>query len=88
MDVDIINNGNALLLDRAFISRFKTDIDYDSVYVDFDDTIVVNGRVNGFLMMFLYQARGKGKKLFLLTKHADDIGRSMEKYAVSPALFD
>lgn len=87
-DVDIINNGGALLLDRAFISRFETDTEYDSVYVDFDDTIVVKGRVNGMLMMYLYQARDKGKKIFMLTKHAEDIGASMEKYAVSPMLFD
>ena len=87
-DVDIINNGGELLLDRAFISRFETNLDYDNVYVDFDDTIVVNGKVNGMLMMYLYQARDKGKKLFLLTKHSSDIDESMRKYALSPLLFD
>ena len=87
-DVDIIDNVGRILLDRAFISRFETDIDYSAVYVDFDDTMVINGRVNGYLMMFLYQARGKGKKLYLLTKHAKDIYESLEKYAISPNLFE
>lgn len=87
-DVDIIDNGNELLLDRAFVSRFKTDIEYSNVYVDFDDTLTVNGRVNDYLMMYLYQARGRGKKLFLLTKHSTDIYDSMEKYAISPKLFE
>lgn len=86
-DVDIINNHSEILLDRAFISRFEADIEYDNVYVDFDDTIVVNGRVNGMLMMYLYQARDKGKKLFLLTKHAKDIETSMKRYAICPELF-
>lgn len=86
-DVDIINNGTEILLDRAFISRFETDLEYDNVYVDFDDTVVVNGRVNGMLMMYLYQARDKGKHLYLLTKHAKDIDESMKKYAISPGLF-
>ena len=86
-DVDIINNGTEILLDRAFISRFETDLEYDNVYVDFDDTVVVNGRVNGMLMMYLYQARDKGKHLYLLTKHAKDIDESMKKYAISPRLF-
>ncbi len=86
-DVDIIDNRAEILLDRAFISRFETDIEYDNVYVDFDDTIVVNGKINGMLMMYLYQARDKGKKLFLLTKHAKDIDESMKKYAVCPGLF-
>jgi len=87
-DVEIINNGTEILLDRAFISRFETDIEYDNVYVDFDDTIVVNGKVNGMLMMYLYQAHDKGKKLYLLTKHAKDIDASMEKYAICPGLFE
>lgn len=86
-DVDIINNGNELLLDRAFISRFETDISYSRVYVDFDDTIVVNGKVNGMLMMFLYQAKDAGKDIILLTKHAHDIMESLERCAVSPKLF-
>ncbi|MDO4982997.1 MAG: ATP-grasp domain-containing protein [Eubacteriales bacterium] len=87
-DVDIIDNGNEILLDRAFISRFKTDIEYSNVYVDFDDTMVIRGEVNGFLMMFLYQAHDKGKKLYLLTKHAKDIYESLEKYAISAKLFE
>ena len=86
-DVDIISNGTEILLDRAFISRFETDLEYDNVYVDFDDTLVVNGRVNGTLMMYLYQAHDKGKHLYLLTKHAKDIDESMKKYAISPRLF-
>ena len=87
-DVSIINNGNAELLVRAFINRFRTDISYSTVYVDFDDTVTVRGRVNAILMMFLYQARGAGKEIVLLTKHADDIEESLDKYAVSPRLFN
>ena len=87
-DVEIIDNKNALLLDRAFISRFESDIEYERAYVDFDDTIVVNGGVNGLLMMFLYQARNAGKELVLLTKHDRDIRESLEKYGISEKLFD
>ena len=86
-DVDVINNGNAELLDRAFINRFETDISYSSVYVDFDDTLTVRGKVNAALMMFLYQARNAGKKIVLLTKHSSDIARSLERCAISPLLF-
>lgn len=86
-DVSIINNGNAELLERAFINRFKTDIDYSRVYVDFDDTLTLRGKVNAALMMFLYQAKNAGKELILLTKHARNIDESLRKYAISPALF-
>lgn len=87
-DVQLIHNEGELLLDRAFIARFESSIDYDRVYVDFDDTIVIRDKVNGLLMMFLYQAKSAGKELILLTKHAKDIYESLDKYAIAPGLFD
>lgn len=77
------------MLDRAFISRYVTDIRYESVYVDFDDTIVVRGRVNTLLMMFLYQAKNQGKRLHLLTKHPDrPIREDLRRFGIAESLFD
>lgn len=88
-DVSTLQNDNAVLLDRAFISRFATDIEYDSVYVDFDDTLVVRDRVNTQLIMFLYQAKNSGKRLYLLTKHrACPIREELTRYAIAENLFD
>ncbi|MBR5094192.1 MAG: ATP-grasp domain-containing protein [Oscillospiraceae bacterium] len=86
-DVDILLNDNEQLLDRAFISRFQTDLRYDRVYVDFDDTLILRGKVNGELMRFLYQARDAGKELILLSRHSRDLQEDLERYAISPALF-
>lgn len=68
-DVDIVTNRGELMLDRAFISRFKSDIEYDFVYVDFDDTLMCGDKVNPFLMAFLYQCQNKGKKICVLTRN-------------------
>ena len=87
-DVSILTNGRNLMLDRCFISRFQSDIEYDRVYVDFDDTLVRDGKVNPMLIAFLYQARGKGKSLFLLTKHRGDHMAELEKQCIAPNLFD
>lgn len=88
-DVSLVSNGNEAMLDRAFISRYVTDICYDSVYVDFDDTLVVRGKVNAQLMMFLYQAKNKGKRLHLLTKHPDcPIGEELQRFGIAESLFD
>lgn len=88
-DVSLISNGNEAMLDRAFISRFVTDIRYESVYVDFDDTMVVRGRVNAQLMMFLYQAKNQGKRLHLLTKHPErPIREDLSRYGIAESLFD
>jgi len=89
MDVEILNNGSRLLLDRAFISRFKSDVEYDKVYVDFDDTLVLpDGKVNTMLLVFLYQARDDGKKLILLSKHKGNIFDALAKSSIDLNLFD
>ena len=87
IDVSLIPNREDLLLDRAFISRFQTDLSYSSVYVDFDDTLIVRGKVNAFLMMFLYQAFNQGKRLCLLTRHSTDIFSDLEKACIPASLF-
>ena len=86
-DVDIIDNGSRLLLDRAFISRFKSDVSYDNVYVDFDDSLIFRGKVNLALISFLYQAQNQGKRIYMLTKHRGDIGEELLRYNISPGLF-
>ena len=87
IDVSLIPNREDLLLDRAFISRFQTDLSYSSVYVDFDDTLIVRGKVNAFLMMFLYQAFNQGKRLCLLTRHSTDFFADLEKACIPASLF-
>ena len=87
-DVDIIDNGNDLLLDRAFISRFQSGIHYENVYVDYDDTMVLRGQVNPELIAFLYQAKNQGKKLFLISKHVGDLDEELQRFCIHPGLFD
>lgn len=88
MDVEIIKNPNELLLDRAFISRFQADIDYENVYVDLDDTLIIKGKVNVYLLAFLYQCRDKGKNLILLTKHAGNAIQTLDDHSIDMNLFD
>jgi len=87
-DVDILPNQPPLLLDRAFISRFRSPIVYDTVYVDFDDTILLRGQVNAGLMAFLYQAKNQGKRLCLISKHAGDLYAELERCGIAASLFD
>lgn len=86
--VGLIRNRYQIQVDRAFISRYKTDILYDTVYVDFDDTLVVRGKVNTFLMMFLYQAKNEGHSVILLSRHRKDIDQSLRDYHIDRTLFD
>lgn len=87
-DVSIIDNGYDIKLDKAFYSAFKIDIDYQHIYLDFDDTLIINGKVNCDLMKFLYQALNKGKKIHLISKHSADIFEDLKQYRIAENIFD
>lgn len=86
-DVGIINNGQDILLDRAFISRYQTSVKYSTVYMDFDDTLYLDDKVNITMISFVYQCFNKGIPVILLTKHANDIYDSLDKFRISKELF-
>lgn len=87
-DVSFIRQHYPITVDRAFINRYRTDIQYDTVYLDFDDTLVVRNRLNTFMMMFLYQAKNNGKRIVLLSRHRKDIEESLRRCHVDRGLFD
>lgn len=87
-DVEVINNKLSVEVDRALINRFITDTNYHTVYVDFDDTIIVEKKVNELLMAFLYQCLNNDKKIILITKHIDNINETLLKYKISKDIFE
>lgn len=87
-DVQLLCNDSELMVDRAFIGRFRSNITYDRVYVDFDDTLIRNGGVNAMLIAFLYQAKDKGKTLYLLTKHRGDYMEELHRMHLAADLFE
>lgn len=86
-DVELIQNEYNVVLDRAFINRYKLDIEYNKVFLDFDDTVYINEKVNVQLMMFLYQCVNNNKEIVLLTKHDGDLDEYLNKYKISRNLF-
>lgn len=72
MPVSVCENGCRGEMDRALDTRFKLDLDYGEVFVDFDDCLSLDGmRVNSTLAAFLYDCLGRGVRTTLLTKHDD-----------------
>lgn len=88
-DVKVLHNPHSFVMDRSLFSRYSLSIDYDRVYIDFDDTITNRGHsVNPLIMLFLYQCRDKGKSVVLVTRHAHDIHSSLEQHGIAASLFD
>ena len=87
-DTSILNNDLDIEIDRALFARFSIENSYEHVYIDLDDTIIVENSVNTDIIKFLYQARNMGKKIILLSKHRKDIRDTLAKFAISHLLFD
>lgn len=87
-DISIEPNNYRVKMDSALIRRYKIDYEYDTVYFDFDDTLIVRDKVNLKAIWFLYQCQNYGKKVILLTKHEHELEGSMKKYRIDTGLFD
>jgi hypothetical protein len=90
-DVDVFRNPNKVTVDRTLISRYKTDYEYDRVYIDFDDTIIIGGKVHLPTIRFLYQCKNNGISVILLTRHDSDhhdsTAEALRRHGISQELF-
>jgi anti-anti-sigma regulatory factor len=88
MPVNIIANSFKVELDRALQAKFQIDIQYDTVYIDFDDTLIIDNMVNYKLIALLYKFREEGKKIVLVTRHIKIIADTLEQHKISKDIFD
>jgi FMN phosphatase YigB (HAD superfamily) len=82
-----MENNICLKLDRSYINRYKHDLKYDKIYVDLDDTLIINNKVNVELIKFLYQCINNNYKIILLTKTENNLNLSLNKHKLN-GLFD
>ncbi len=83
VEVGIHMSKFSIVLDRALECRFKTSIDYNTVYIDYDDCVVLRGEIVLPIITFLYQCINRGRAVILLTKHAGDIYATLRRYKIS-----
>lgn len=86
-DVEIACQFDCAQVDRALYNTFRLPKRFSEVYVDFDDTITVHGKVNCQLMRYLYQCVNEDIPLRLVTKHEGNILEDLGKCRISPGLF-
>jgi hypothetical protein len=85
--LEMLTNELDVEIDRALVNRYKHNLRFSTVYVDLDDTLVLNGLVNTNLVRFLYQCVNSRIRIVLLTKHASDVHATLRKHRLSE-LFD
>jgi len=86
-DVSVFKNDYEVEVGRSLDIKTITNLDYDKVYLDFDDTLIVNGLVNLDAIQFIYKCINRGVEVILITKHQKPIYDSLKKYRIDPNVF-
>lgn len=87
IDVEICPQSEGAEVDRALYNAFRLDLHYGEVYLDYDDTLVVHGRINTELMRFLYQCVNREIPITLITRSDSDVRSELKRLRISEDLF-
>lgn len=83
MDVDVVPNVYSVELDKAFYGRYKINYTYTSVYIDYDDTILIKNKyLNEDAIRLLSQCINRNIKIILITRHKGNLDKSLEKFRI------
>jgi hypothetical protein len=74
-------------LDRAHTPLYRHALKYEAVYVDFDDALVIHGRLNTLLVRVLYQCVNRNIPVILVSRHDGDLRLALRKHKIE-GLFD
>lgn len=79
-DVEITKNSYHIRTDRALQARYSHNIQYQHVYIDLDDLLILENKVNPTVVSFVYQCINQNKKVHLLSKHKQDIHSTLASH--------
>lgn len=89
MDITVLCNNFSLRQERRICAFYKIDIEFDTVYIDFDDTLTTHDKVNTSMMRLVYQFVNSGKHIILISRHMEgDLYECMKNFKIFPELFD
>jgi len=86
-DVSILENDYAIEMDRALDNRFVLQLSYKKVFVDFDDTMLISGKLNIVVLAFLFQSKNDAVSIICLSRHKGDLNQALLSLGIL-GLFD
>ena len=87
-ETNILFNDFDIILDRGVETLYKFNYEYDKLFIDFDDTLIVNGKVNTKALRLIYQCANDDKRIYLISRHEKDIYQSLKEYKIDKNLFE
>ncbi|MDK1400040.1 ATP-grasp domain-containing protein [Pseudomonas protegens] len=82
-EVEVLENQYRIELDRALSSRYRLEINFEKVYLDYDDCVIIDGKVNSVILAFAYECIASKKGVFLITRHAGNLDESLKTHRIS-----
>lgn len=86
-DVSVFENSYNIVMDRALENLYRHNINCKHVYLDFDDLVVFEGRINPAVMAFVFQCINNGVAVHLITRHKEVLDETLQKYRLA-GVFD
>lgn len=84
-NVEVVFNDIDISLGRALAPKYKTNIEYGNLYIDFDDTLFLDEKyINTDLMKLIFQAKNEGKNVYLITKNKkNNLTKALHTFGIS-----
>lgn len=75
-------------ISRSLDVKAKINYEFENVYIDLDDTLIINGKVNYKLLGLIYKFRNEGKRVYLITRSIyDQAIIKLEQANISESIF-
>lgn len=83
--VEIAFNDIEISLGRALIPKYQTNIEYENLYIDFDDTLFLDEKyINTDLIKLIFQAKNEDKNVYLITKNKKhNLTKALHSFGIS-----
>jgi hypothetical protein len=87
LPLSVLVNPGKIELDRALGNRYQHTVRFSTLYVDLDDTLVLDDQVNIEIIRLIFQSINLGKRIKLLTRHRDNLSETLTRHRLN-GLFD
>jgi carbamoyl-phosphate synthase large subunit len=87
VEVTIPKNMEGITLERALTPAYYYPGRHNALYLDYDDTLIIDGNINSTLIRLLFQYINMRKPVMLVTRHSGNLYESLRYHRVEH-LFD
>jgi hypothetical protein len=86
--VSPLPQSNVRLIERRILTVIELDYTFDTIYIDLDETVIMDGKAIPATLHFLYRMHARGKRLVLITRHDGEPAQALMAACISPQLFE